>query len=374
MTWPALLLTDRSPSLRLRALCELLGRPDDDPEVVELRAARATDPLATELVAWQGADGGWFPEGAGGRGGSVRETAWALTRLGYLGWGPEQPAVQRGADFLFARQRADGAWPLPRERERDEDEGYSMVPLQTALPLRGLAACGYATDPRCERAYDWLLAQRLDDGAWPTGTSSGVHGGVAGYRRLAHSRWGCRTNTTGALICLALHPERRGAEAARRALDLVLGRETREAHVFGCEVARLVGAEPARGFFTFYARYDLALVLDLCARVGATRSDPRVDDLVRFAEGLRGPHGLWDYPTRPQVGRWLTFGVLRALARIDAEGDWLGLEPRTPFAPYGRRARRSTPWWRPPAAAARSPSATAGPTTPRTPAPATASP
>jgi hypothetical protein len=340
VTWPALLLTDRSPSLRLRVLRELLGQSDGDPEVVELRAAQVLDPLATELVARQQADGGWRQEGGARRGSAVLATAWALTRLGYLGWGPEQSAVRRGADYLFARQRPDGAWPLPQERERDEDAGYSMVPVQTALPLRGLAASGYATDPRCERAYDWLLAQRLDDGAWPTGTAAGVHGGVAGYRRLAHSRWGCRSNTTGALLCLALHPERCASPAARRALDLVLGRETREAHVFGCEVARLIGAEPARGFFTFYARYDLALVLDLCARVGATRADPRVDDLLAFAQGLRGPYGLWSYAAHPQVARWLTFDVLRSLAHLDADGDWLNLEPRTPFAPYGRRQRR----------------------------------
>ena len=248
--------------------------------------------------------------------------------------------MRRGAEYLFAQQRRDGAWPLPQEREPGEGTGYSMVPLQTALPLRGLAACGYATDPRAERAYDWLLAQRLEDGAWPSGLASGVHGYVAGYRRLAHSRWGCRSNTTGALICLALHPQRRAGPEARRALDLLLGRETREIGVFGYEVARLVGAEPAHGFFTFYARFDLALVLDLCRRIGASREDERVDDVVKFVQGLQGPYGLWEYAPKPQVSRWLTFDVLRSLAQLDAEGDWLSQEPRTPFRAYGQRNRR----------------------------------
>ena len=39
----------------------------------------------------------------------------------------------------------------------DEDVKYHMIPLQTALPLLGLAWAGYAEDPRAERAYDWLL-------------------------------------------------------------------------------------------------------------------------------------------------------------------------------------------------------------------------
>jgi hypothetical protein len=76
--------------------------------------------------------------------------------------------------------------------ERNEGEGYSMIPLQTALPLRALAFCGYAEDPQAERAYEWLLAQRLEDGAWPTGIASGNYGGVrCRIRRMPHSRWGC---------------------------------------------------------------------------------------------------------------------------------------------------------------------------------------
>ena len=222
----------------------------------------------------------------------------------------------------------------------DEAEGYSMIPLQTAFPLRGLAACGYATDPRAERAYEWLLAQRLPDGAWPTGIAAGNYGGVGGYRRLPHSRWGCRSNTTGALLCLALHPNRRQSAEARRGLDLLLGRETREAHVFGYEVSRLLGAEPAGGGLTFFARYDLALVLSLCARIGASTEDARVAGLVRFAISLQGPYGLWEYPPQPQTARWVTYDVLDSLRLLETSTDWLSLEPRTPFRAYPKSADR----------------------------------
>ena len=237
----------------------------------------------------------------------------------------------------MARRLGAGAKPAPAD---DETEGYSMIPLQTAFPLAGLAACGYATDRRAERAYEWLLAQRLPDGAWPTGIAAGNYGGVGGYRRLAHSRWGCRSNTTGALLCLSLHPERRQSAAARRGLDLLLGRETREAHVFGFEVSRLLGAEPARGRLTFFARYDLALVLGLCARAGLSAEDERVASLVGFVKGLQGPYGLWEYPPQPQTARWVTYDVLRSLRQLESGTDWLSLEPRTPFRAYLRIERR----------------------------------
>jgi len=345
MTWIALLLADPSPCLRALVLRELMGRMDDDPEMRELAQLRASDPLVSDLLALQAADGSWTKADSIGLGHSDRilATARALLRLGYLGFGPGDEAVRRGAEWLFSRQRDDGAWPLPRSDDDGEArEGYSIISLQTSLPLRGLAACGYATDPRAERAYEWLLAQRLSDGAWPTGIASGNYGYVAGYRRLAHSRWGCRSNTTGALACLALHPARRTSTEARRALDLLLGRETREAAVLGTEVARIIGAELAHGFITSFARFDLAQLLDLCWRIGATTEDPRVAEVVGFVSEVQGPFGLWEYAARPQASRWVTFDLLRSLLRLKGgeSEEWISLEPRTPFQAYPRRPKR----------------------------------
>jgi hypothetical protein len=336
MTWAPLLLADPSPCLRWLALRHIFQLAEDHPEVRELEAQREADPLVAALLARQKVDGSWKPEPEAGS--TTKSTSLALARLGYLGFSAGHPAVQRGAEYLFSQQQADGSWPLLPERpDHQEERGYDSVPLQTALPLRGLAACGYASDPRSERADAWLVAPRLPDGAWPTGKAGGVLGFVAGYRRLPHSRWGCRSNTTGALLCLALHPERRKSPEARRALDLLLGRETRERAALGFEVARLLGAEPARGFFTYFARFDLALLLDLCTRVEASTDDDRVAALVAYILAERGPFGLWEYLPRPQVSRWLTFDLLCSLSRLDAESGWTGLEPRTPFQAYPRR-------------------------------------
>ena len=347
----ALLLADPSPCLRLLVLRELLGYPDDDAEVQELSTLREQDPLVADLLNRQADDGSWEADGRIWQGSRQRATYLALMRLGYVGFeaahsDAAHPAVQRGAEYLFSQQQDDGSWSLTGDGvEGGEREGYVMVPLQTALPLRALAMCGYGNDPRTEQAYTWLLSRRLDDGAWPTGIAggteeSGVYGYVAGYRRLAHSRWGCRSNTTGSLLCLAHHPERRSSPEAHRALDLLLGRETRETQNVGLEVARLTGAEPTRGFFTFFARFDLALLLDLCWRVGATTEDARVADLAAFITSLRGEYGLWAHPTQPQVSRWLTFDLLRSLSRLSASGDWIDVEPRTPFQPYPTRHKR----------------------------------
>lgn len=347
-----ILLTDPSPCLRWLVLRHLLSLPDDDPEVLELAEQRASDPLVQELLSLQDAGGSWssLPSQYGkADAGQILFTAYALARLGYLGFTAGHPAVHKAAKYLFAQQQADGSWPLHYPAFQEEEfsqpesgrEGYAIMPLQTVFPLRGLAACGYAADPRAEKAYDWLLSQRLPDGAWPTGIArSGVYGYVAGYRRLPHSRWGCRSNTTGALLCLSLHPQRRHSDEARRALDLLLGRQTRERHAMGSEVARLIGAEPLHGFITYFARFDLALILSLCARIGIAIDDERLASLVEFIAASRGPYGLWDYPERPQASRWVSFDLLHSLSTLDEHGEWFSLEPPTPFQPYPKKRKR----------------------------------
>lgn len=342
MTWVPLLLADPSPNLRLLVLRELLQRSAGDDEVHELASLREQEPLVQDLLALQDGDGSWRSAEAGGDSWQgIRATAQALLQLGYLGFGPEHPAVQRGAEYLFSLQREDGSWPLPRSKaERELREPYSMIPLQTGMPLRSLAAAGYATDPRAARAYDWLLDRQLADGAWPSGVKGGQHVFPAGYRRLAHSRYGCRTNTSFAVSALALSPGHGSSPAARRGLDLLLAHETLQAANLGYEVARTLGAERARGFFTYFARYDVAFMLDLCWRTGASLEDARVADMVRLVEDLQGPYGLWEYAPHPEASRWVSFDLLRSLSRIDAESDWVSLQPRMPFQPYPKRPRR----------------------------------
>jgi hypothetical protein len=341
MTWAPLLLASPSPCLRMLVLRDLLERTPRDEEMRELAQLREKDPLVSNLLKLQNPDGSWGKTDVGGLtfSSSVLNTSQALARLGYLGYDRNFPAVRKGAEYLFSLQREDGSWGPPDNDSGNHDE-YVITPLQTALPLRGLAFCGYATDSRSEKAYDWLLDNRLPDGAWPTRvTKDGSYGYRAGYRALPRSRWGCRSNTTGAALCLALHPDHRNSQKVYKPLDLLLGRETRDIHTLGFEVARMIGVEPARGFITFFARFDLSLILDLCWRIGATLDDERVSDLVTFVRGLQGAYGLWDYQ-KPQATRWVTFDLLRSLSRLDTEGDWFSVEPRTPFEGYPRIQKR----------------------------------
>jgi hypothetical protein len=333
--------------LRLLVLRDLLNRSAGDDEVQELKLLQDTGPYVTRFLDLQNEDGS-FRGGETGSGilGMIRLTAQALMGLGYLGLAPDHPAVRRGAEFLFAQQQPDGSFPLISPGAvldggmLDEDVKYHMIPLQTALPLLGLAWAGYATDPRAERAYEWLLAEELPQGGWPSGRHADQYVFAGGYRRLAHSRFGCRTNTTAVVSAMALHPTRRRSQSARRGLDLLLAHEQRQAQALGFEVARIIGVEPPRGAFTYFKRYDLAQILDLSWRIDASMEDPRVLANVQFVKEYQGSYGLWEYQRYPAVSRWVSFDLLRSLTKLDQETDWFSMEPQTPFQAYPKKSKR----------------------------------
>ncbi len=341
MTWPPLLLTDESPSLRFLVLKKLLKI--DDEETKELEKERLSDPLVTELIKLQNHDGSWGKGTLPGNTSTSKTqlTSQALTRLGSIGFNSDFEPVRKGAEYLFKQQKEDGSWPLGSYSTDSEGrENYDTMSLQTSIPLRGLAECQYGTCKKAEKAYEWLLNQRLDDGAWPTGIAHGNYGYVAGYRRLPHSRWGCRSNTVSALICLSLHPHRCKVDESRKALDLLLGTESSERQYLGYYVARTMGYEPSGGFLTYYARNDVAQTIKLCSRIGASTSDSRVAELLELIDSFRGQYGLWEYLPVPQASRWVTYDLSLSLSGLDQETDWLSLQPRTPFQTYPKKRRR----------------------------------
>ena len=344
MTWIPLLLTDPSPNLRLLVLRELLNRSDDDEEVQELTAVCEKDPIIESLFKTQLPNGSWSSVDLTGNisnTGNLQATSQALVRLGYLGFDKDHRVVKEAADYIFSKQKKDNSWPIPsRKGSFEEVRKYDMIPLQVATPLEGLAACGYSTDKRAEKAYDWLMEQRLEEGSWPSGTASGVYGGIAGYRYIAHSRWGCRSSTIAVLNCLAYHPKRRRSKEAQRALDLILGCETKQKSILGFIISRLIGLEESRGWRTYYPKMDAAHILSLSWKIGASLEDERISELINFVKEEQGEFGLWECSIHPQATRWLTFDLLRSLSHLEERTDWISTEPRTPFQAYPKKIKR----------------------------------
>lgn len=337
-----LMLADPSACLRYRVLTEIIGYQADHREVAETAALRDSDPVLNNLLKLQNADGSWSTLSSGQTSGFNKYTATsqALRLLAMLGFGPDFVSSKKAADFLFSGMQKNGSWKASEEGMRDEGGKYKSVSLQTSLPLQGLAAAGFAEDSRLDKSWQWLLEQRLPDGAWPSGIAGNVYAYVAGYRRLARSRWGCRSNTSSAVLCLSMHPQLKNTEYLRKGLDHLLARESRDRKALGYDLARLTGRELLKGFFTFYARFDLLLLLEICAEAGVNTEDKRVLELIEFFKMEQTPAGLWIPPSYPDLAPWATLKILSAIKKISENTGWDGFSPSTPFSPYPKEKRR----------------------------------
>ena len=113
----------------------------------------------------QEADGSWW-----GRWGVnyIYGTWSVLTGLEKMGFGPSDTRVRRGADWLEVHQNADGGFgesPGTYADPGSRGQGPSSV-SQTAWSLMGLVAAGRGRGEAARRAADYLVARQEADGTW----------------------------------------------------------------------------------------------------------------------------------------------------------------------------------------------------------------
>ena len=265
-----------------------------------------------------------------------------MKRLGYLGFNSSNLTISKAIEYIYSFQNDDGSWTGPSNAQ----DGYyhektDYIPLNTALPLQALACCGFAEDKRSMTAYNWLFEKQLQDGAWSTGQAGG---GVlryrAGYRKLPLSKFGCRSNTTGVLCCLAYHPKLRTAPETKQAMEHLLSCQTQDRQVLGFDVSRTVGYEGTTGTLTYYAKLDHLLTLNLSWRIGVSEDDRQLQNLVNFIKKSVNQFGLLKYLPNPLATRWITYDLKKSLQNLRIEEDWEAHDFKIPFQRYSKAPRR----------------------------------
>ncbi|MBC7851936.1 MAG: squalene--hopene cyclase, partial [Pirellulaceae bacterium] len=113
----------------------------------------------------QEADGSWY-----GRWGVnyIYGTWQALVGLAAMQVPKDDPAMQKGANWLLAHQQACGGWGESADSyEAPELRGQCPVTAsQSAWAILGLMAAGLARHPAVERGLHYLLDTQRPDGAW----------------------------------------------------------------------------------------------------------------------------------------------------------------------------------------------------------------
>ena len=319
------LLEPGDPAVRHLALRQLLDRPADGPDVAaSLRAAMATDPIASILAAQQ-PDGYWEKPGPG-YATKYRGTVWQLIFLDQLGADPDDDRIRRACAYVLAHTQAEnggfGASGVAGERPPPASQ---VLHCLTGNLLRALIGFGWLDDPRVARAVEWQARAitGVGNARW---YASGTCG--SGFACAANEKLPCAWGAVKALGGLSRVPvDRRSREvsmAVQTGVDFLLSRDPAVAdYPAGWGNTRPSGSWFKLGFPSAYVT-DVLQNLEVLAELGHAR-DARLDNAIGWLLAKQDAQGRWtneyayngktwvDMERRGRPSKWVTLRACRFL-------------------------------------------------------------
>jgi hypothetical protein len=288
----AWLLEPGTPAVRHLALRRLLGRPADDPEVVEARAqAMRSDPIAAILAA-QHPDGYWEKPGAG-YATKYRGTVWQVIFLDQLGADPTDERIHRAVAYVLDHSiAASGGFGASGRIDRPPPPSAVIHCLNGNL-LRAVIDFGWLEDARVQRAIEWEARAITGDGVerwYATGTTG------PGFACAANEGLPCAWGAVKALRGLASIPASCRSPLVKRALEIgagfLLGRDPAAAdYPMGWGNTRPNGSWFKLGFPSGYVA-DVLQTLEVSCELGHAR-DPRLGRALAWLRSRQDADGRW---------------------------------------------------------------------------------
>jgi hypothetical protein len=327
------LLEPEDPGVRYFALRDLLGAPDDDPELRAARRATVRQAPVARILDHMQDEGFWVKPGPG-YAPKYRGTVWQIIFLGQFGADGSDRRVRRSADYVIDHSRTGLG-------------GFSVNGLPSGLIhcLQGnlgasLIELGYLDDPRLQQALDWLARSITGEGIAPAKSkderryySSG--NSAPGFCCAANNHKPCAWGAIPALDALSRVPKPQRTPAMRRAIaagtSFLLSRDPAAA-----DYPMGWATKPNASWFKF--GYPLGYVADVLRNAevlvalgkGKDRRLGRVRDLIL---GKRGHDGRWrleydyagktwfDLGAKRAPNKWVTLRARRALKGLPSRQD-----------------------------------------------------
>jgi hypothetical protein len=331
------LLEKSNPSVRHFTMRDVLGKPEDDSEVLATKKAISESAIVKKILDKQNPQGYWgepdspyLPK--------YKSSYWTMMILGRLGMNRTSEKVAKACEFIFQFQNDAGGFSSHSRKSALKEYEYlrrkgKKLPSQneyvsslvfeeqlsclTGNMVAALIRMGYADDPRLKKALEWLVSVQNKDGGW-----------LCPYWK-AHikDKHGCFLGT----IC----PMEAFSEAPRKNLT----GEMRETISRGAEFLlrhRLFKAEHHdyriinQGWlelsFPWFAGYNILRGLEVLTKLGYA-NDERLNDAVKVLMQKRQSNGTWILENSPmgrmqanieakgQPSKWITLIALRVLKR-----------------------------------------------------------
>jgi hypothetical protein len=321
------LLEKENPSVSYFALTTLLDRPQDDPEVIEAKAAIMSEGLVPEILSRQNGDGSWgVPERLYSD--KYTGTVWTLLTLAELGADGGDDRIRNASEFIFTRSQhpESGGFSIGSSTKTGRGIASGVIPCLTGNMAFSLIRLGYAGDARLQRAIDWIIRyQRADDN-----TDTPPTGGFYDRFEVCFGKHTCFMAVAKTLKALAALPPELQSPEIRSKIDELADFFLMH-HIYKKSHRPDEVAKPGWLRFGFPLMYqtDVLEILSLFADLGI--HDPRLSEALSAVRAKQSASGRWnlentfngkttvDIEKKGAPSKWITLRALRVLKEFPAE-------------------------------------------------------
>ncbi len=309
-------LLEGEPWIGYRTRRDLLGQPEEDPQVMSAREAMLADArvqaLVAELSGWPGI------VIASHR--SASQPFHKLNFLADLGLTAADPGMDTIIGRILEHQSDEGPFQLPLHDSAGREQ-WAWALCDAPLIVYALMKFGLRNDPAVEAALAHLVGL-LQDNGWPCVVSQEID-----FRGPGRKDDPCPFATLAMLKALAEIEGLRNGLACRTGGDALLTlwseSTTRHPYMF------FMGTDFRKPKVPLIW-YDLVHVLDVLSRLPWLREDPRFLDMLGVlkskadAQGRFTPESVWtawkdwEFGQKKEPSRWLTLLAWRIIGRVEA--------------------------------------------------------
>src|SRR5512146_1918410 len=304
-----------NPGVRYFALRDLLGCPEDDPEVQQARQAVMTQGPVPQILAAQNPDGSWTPRDAGYQG-----TGFQIELLAELGADPADERVRRAGQHVLDHTLAvNGAFsyvqpPVPSK----------TVHCHNGMQARALLALGFGCDPRLGAALEWQA--RMVTGDLQPGERY-YKAATAGptFTCAVNAAQPCAWGATKAMLAFLAIPAGQRSPAVqaaiRRGAEFLLSYDLAQANY---PYTGKVSTHWFRLGFPLSYWSDILETVEVLVEAGF-KDDPRLAPALDWLRRKQDAHGRWaledtlngkmwvNIEAKGQPSKWITLRALRVL-------------------------------------------------------------
>jgi hypothetical protein len=318
------LLEDVNPSVRYFALVDILGKPENGGEALEMKKKIMEHEIVRKILAKQKTRGNWgAPEDFYVRS-KYRGTVWNFIILAEFGADGKDKRIEKACEFILENSQdpESGGFSYRRASEGGGSHG-GVSPCLTGNMVWCLIRFDHLNDLRVQRGIDWIVKyQRFDDGI-----NVGPKGWPYEGKEDCWGRHCCHMGVVKALKALAEIPVDKRSEnvnaTIKRGAEYML-----KHHVYkrSHDLSRVAKSDWLRFGFPLMWNTDALEILGILTRLGYR--DERMQEAVDLVVSKQDDEGRWklentfngrflvNIEQKGKPSKWITLNALKVLRRF----------------------------------------------------------